>query len=293
MRQALGRGIGALIPDTVEHGEKHGQGTVAKVPISKIRPNHLQPRRHFNAEKLNELAQSIKQNGMAQPVVVSFDAQTNSYELIAGERRLRAAELAGLTEIEAVIKNPDSDQHRLRLALVENLQREDLNPIDEALGYLRLIKEFAMTQGQVAELVGKSKVAVSNTIRLIDLPDEIQTAVQTGQLSEGHARALLQAKDPLEIMKLFRKILHEDLSVRQVEELARRSGAVGSTTGRAEPKQKAPKSADVRAAEESLRQKLGTKIEIRASKGGTKGTITLHFFNLEDFDRIVNYIVKN
>ena len=146
MRQALGRGLGALIPEAQQKDAEHPEARVVKVPIGDIRPNHLQPRRHFDPEKLSELAQSIKENGLAQPIVVSLDPGTNSYELIAGERRLRAAELAGLKEIEVLVKSPASERHRLQLTLVENLQREDLNPIEVALGYLRLMKEYAITR---------------------------------------------------------------------------------------------------------------------------------------------------
>src|SRR5260221_40670 len=193
MRQALGKGLEALIPSDENHSAHRGHkgDFIQKIPIIHIRPNHLQPRKIFDPEKLSGLAQSIKENGLAQPIIVSFDAVTNTYELIAGERRLRASQLAGLAEIEAVVRAPEDDKQRLALTLIENLQREDLNPIEEALGYLRLMKEFSMSQTQLCDSLGKSKSAISNTLRLLALPEEIQKALQNEQISEGHARALL------------------------------------------------------------------------------------------------------
>jgi ParB family chromosome partitioning protein len=264
-----------------------------RIPIASIRPNRLQPRRHFDPEKLSELAHSIRHNGLAQPILVSFDAQTNSYELIAGERRLRATQLAGLTEIDAIVKTPETDKQRLQLALIENLQREDLNPIDVGLGYLRLMKEFAITQTQLSEMVGKSKSAVSNTLRLLDLPEEVQKALHHGHITEGHARALLSVRNPVELIKLFHLTMQKSLSVRDVEDLSRKIQAGRHIPERSLRGQDAErKSADLRAVEESLRRIFGTKVEIRLKTGKTQGAVLIHFFSDTDLDRIVKVIIK-
>ncbi len=180
-RKALGRGLSALIPNvpapiasSSDTNDSSAEGGVTRVLIEKIRPNHLQPRRHFEPEALTELATSIRQHGLAQPILVSYELATRSYELIAGERRWRAAQLAGLKEIDVVIRQPRDEKHRMALTLIENLQRADLNSIEVALGYLRLMKEFGINQTALAEEVGKSKATVSNTLRLLDLSDEIQ-----------------------------------------------------------------------------------------------------------------------
>ena len=192
-RKALGRGLSALIPGVpapaptipgAAVGSISGNNGITRVPVEKIRPNHLQPRRHFEPEALTELATSIKQHGLAQPIVVSYDLATRSYELIAGERRWRATQLAGLSEIDVVVREPRDEKHRMALTLIENLQRADLNPIEVALGYMRLMREFGINQTALAEEVGKSKATISNTLRLLELSDEIQKALQYGQRSE-------------------------------------------------------------------------------------------------------------
>ncbi len=290
-RKALGRGLDALIPSlpTVPQPEARPE-TPARVPLSKIRPNRLQPRRHFDPEKLAELAASIKQHGLAQPVVVSYDQSSDTYELIAGERRLRATELAGYQDVEVVVRQPGNDKERLALALIENLQREDLNPIETALGYLRLIKEFTISQTEVGQFVGKSKQAVSNTLRLLDLPEEIQKALQFGQLTEGHARALLMAPQGMR-HRLFALVLEQKLSVRQTEDLARQT-AEGQNLEKKEPRPKLEKPADVRTLESSLEHLLATKVEMRVGKDPQRGSITIHYFTLDDLDRILKVLKK-
>lgn len=285
MRKALGKGLEALIPKaattTIDAKEP------ARIPINKIRPNHLQPRKHFDPEQLGALAASIREHGLAQPILVSFDPDTNSYELIAGERRLRAAELAGFTEIEAVLRSPASDKERLSLALIENLQREDLSPIDAALGYLRLMKESVINQTQLASVMGKSKSAVSNTLRLLELPENIQKSLQSGKLSEGHARALLMIENSAEKQRIFCIIQEQNLSVRESEDLAR-----GSTLGprKTRARRLDTRTADIRALESSLQQRLGIKVEIRTKKDPSAGKIILHFYSLTDLDKVVNLI---
>ena len=293
MRRALGRGLEALIPGApVVIVEKDDSHAVKSIPLSKIKPNRLQPRKNFDPEKLSELAFSIKTHGLAQPIIVSYDAQGDSYELIAGERRLRATELAGLGEIQAIVRGTETDEKRLALALIENLQREDLNGIESALGYLRLMREFHISQTDVGAVVGKSKSAISNTLRLLDLPEEMQKALQFGQLTEGHGRALLMIENSLDRKRVFDIILAQKLSVRAAEDLARQSNA---TKGQAENKPGRPaqaKAADIRSLENELQHFLGTKVEIKTKKDPTKGSITVHFFSLADFDKVINMLKK-
>jgi len=290
-RKALGRGLSALIPSAPAPISSvalpPSNGGMIKVPIEKIRPNHLQPRRHFDPEALSELASSIQQHGLAQPIVVSFDAASRSYELIAGERRWRATQLAGLKEIEVVIRQPKDDKQRLALTLIENLQRSDLNPIEVALGYLRLMKEFGINQSALGQEVGKSKSTISNTLRLLELSEEIQKALQFERLTEGHGRALLSISDPNLRHAVFNKILEGKLSVRETEVLSKQVEA-GEPLDSREPATKkaaAQKPADLRALEESLQQTLGTKVVIRTKKNPSKGTILIHFFSFDDFEK--------
>ena len=315
MRKALGKGLSALIPVNEDPQEGSGMQSTADsenirdsenlsrrlsmIPISKIKPNPMQPRKFFDPEKLAELSASIRNHGVLEPVLATPDATGDGYHLVAGERRLRAAQLAGLKEIPAIIKDSDPEEQRnLVLAMVENLQRQDLNPLEEALGCLKLIREFNFTQTAVAEILGKSKSAVSNSLRLLDLPDEMQNALGKGAITEGHARALLMAKDPIQKDKLFRMILSNGLSVRDSEYLAK-DIAAGKTLG-LEGKREASaprdrgsdKTADVRAIESELQTLLGTKVEIRARADGRKGSILIHFYGLEDFERVVGIIKK-
>ena len=297
-RKALGRGLSALIPSSpapvapaaVPAAQAPETAGVHRIAVDKIRPNHLQPRRHFDPEQLSELATSVKQHGLAQPIVVSFDAATRSYELIAGERRWRAHQLAGLKEIDAVVRTPRDEKHRMALTLIENLQRADLNPIEVALGYLRLMKEFGINQTALADEVGKSKAAISNTLRLLDLPEEIQKALQFGQLTEGHGRALLQIGDPNLRHAVFQKVLENKLSVRETEALAREMEAGPVPEPETKQRKVVAKPADLRALEESLQQVLGTKVVVKTKKDPSKGSIQIHFFSFDDFDRIIKVL---
>jgi ParB family chromosome partitioning protein len=297
-RKALGRGLSALIPSAPSMPQAAStlaaaDGTPIKVAIDKIRPNHLQPRRHFEPESLGELASSIKQHGLAQPIIVSFDAVSRSYELIAGERRWRAHQLLGLREIEVVVRTPKDDKHRLAIAMIENLQREDLNPIEVALGYLRLMKEFGINQTELGTEVGKSKSGISNTLRLLELPEEIQKALSFGQLSEGHGRALLMVTDPNLRHAVFKKVLEGKLSVRETETLAKQVEAGEAPADAPQEKKAVPqKAADLRALEESLQLSLGTKVVINTKKNPSKGTVQIHFFSFDDFDKIINVLKK-
>ena len=295
MRKALGRGLEELLRKTGEQSSSaYDPTSIRSIPIASITPNRFQPRKNIDPEKLSELSQSIKEHGLAQPILVSFDPASNVYELVAGERRLRACQLAGLTNINAIIKNPKDDRERLAIALVENIQRDYLNAIETAHAYRRLMKEFAVSQASLCQFVGKSKAAISNTLRLLDLPEEIQNSVQFGHLTEGHARALLMVAEPLERAKLFRLALDRKLSVRDVESLAQqivKGKKLRETRSGKEPR-RFEKSADVRALEKELEQSLGTRVEIRTAMDQKKGRIIIHFYSIQEFDKIMKRVVK-
>ena len=295
-RKALGRGLSALLPPAPQPvpALPPVEGAPISIAIERIRPNHLQPRKHFDPEQLGELAASIRQHGLAQPIIVSYDHVARSYELIAGERRFRAAQLAGLTEIDAVVRQPRDDKQRLAIPLIDNLQRSDLNPIEVALGSKRLTDEFKINQTELGQEVGKSKSAISNTLRLLELPTEIVKALQFGQLSEGHGRALLSISDPNLRHAAFKKILENKLSVRDSEALAKQLELGEGTESGDEKPARVPalKSADLRAIEELLQQSLGTKVLIQTKRNPAKGVVKIHFFSFEDFDRIMKVLKK-
>lgn len=291
MRQALGRGLDALISKTPQEQQSEAEGS-RKIPIGSIRPNKFQPRRNFDPERLAELAQSIKEHGLTQPIVVSWDPQNQSYEIIAGERRLKAAQLAGLSEIEAVVRPPLPDQQRLALSIVENIQREDLNAMEAAHAYRVLTKEFGISQTDLAQFLGKSKPAVSNTLRLLDLPEDIQKAVELGEISEGHARALLSVDNPVERKKIFFTVLERKLSVRDAEEAARRANRNLVWEPGVRKRRKQDKPADILALESDLQRILGTRVKIRVRKDLKSGAVVVYFFTPQDFERIVG-IIKN
>ena len=295
MRKALGRGLDALLPPHALPALEPATSTAKplKVPLDKIRPNHLQPRRYFDAEKLSELSASIRAHGLAQPLVVSADPD-GTFELIAGERRLRACELAGLKEVDVVVRQPENDRQRLALALIENLQREDLNAVETALGYARLMKEFGINQTEIGQVVSKSRQSISNTMRMLDLPEEIQKAIQAGQLQEGHGRALLSIQDPAIRHKIFLRALSEKLAVRELEEIAKQFKPLENTPAHARKPvdAKSVKSADVLEFERLLQQRFGTKVEIRSGKDATQGTLVVHYHGLDDFQRIIGIINK-
>lgn len=297
MRQALGRGLAALIPAAEPVQAEPAQDRPAPgpvtVPIDKIRANRFQPRKNFNKEKLAELAASIKEHGLAQPIIVSHDEQNGGYELIAGERRLRACELAGLKEIEVIIRTGHTDKQRLAVSLVENLQREDLNAIEAALGYLRLMKEFQISQTELTKVVGKAKSSISNTLRLLELPDNIQNAIHDGLITEGHARAILMVDEESKKQELMTRIVANGLSVRDAEDLARAACGFTRDVEETRKKHKKPaKSADIKAIETELQHHIGTKVDIRTKKDASKGFVTIHFYSLTDFDKIVNILKK-
>jgi ParB family chromosome partitioning protein len=283
-RSGLGKGLGALIPTTAV-AEEHAQ--LHELPISQIEPNRYQPREYFDEEQLVSLAASIRAVGVLQPVLVR-PSGPERYELIAGERRWRAARRAGLQTIPALVRQTE-DVRSLEHALVENLHRADLNPLEEAAAYQQLIEEFDHTQEEVANRVGKSRSAVANTLRLLHLPASIQRLVQDGQLSAGHARALLGTPDRQFQEELARRTVAENLTVREVEEAVRRHVS-DDEEGRPAA---APAPAPVRPAavlelEEMLADLLDTRVQV--SVGAKRGRLVVEFATLEDLERIYRVI---
>ncbi len=288
-RKALGKGLDALIPGAGEDVEPaSGVGTEARRPgdagvvtriqIKSIKPNPLQPRKDFDRESLEELAESIRQKGVLQPVLVR--AADDGYELVAGERRLRAAKLADLKVIPAIVYVVESDADMLELSIIENVQREDLNAIDTAQAYRMLVDDCSLTQEQVSERVGLSRAAVTNKMRLLGLPAEVQKKVRAGDLSEGHARALLGLATKKEQVELSRKVIGQGLSVRDVERLVRRLAVEG---GR-EKKEKKELSPRLRAILEEMQRALGTKITLTGSE--KKGSLRIEYYSSDDLTRI-------
>jgi ParB family chromosome partitioning protein len=285
----LGRGLLALLDakGATEPGAKAPSAGLASLPIGQIRPNPFQPRKEFRAEDLADLESSLRTSGLLQPISVRPSASGTGYELIAGERRLRAAQRIGWTEIPAVVRDVD-DRTLLSLALVENLQRTDLNPIEEAEGYQRLVSEFALTQQEVADAVGKDRSTVANFLRLLALPASVRRLVWEGTISVGHARALLSLGDESQMAALAKEIVTEGLSVRDVERRARERAPARSrpaASGRAEHR-----SADARRIEELLRRRLQTDATVVASTTG-RGELRIPFYSADDLERLLDLIV--
>ena len=287
--RGLGKGLDSLIPNAV--GEAKSKQDIMKAPvdskgpetivkITKIEPNREQPRKNFDEDALQELADSIKQFGLLQPILVQD--RKDYYEIIAGERRWRAAKLAGLKEVPVIIRNY-TEQEIVEISLIENIQREDLNPIEEAQAYKRLLTEFNLKQDEVAERVSKSRAAVTNSIRLLKLSDEVQQMVIDEMISTGHARALLAVENPDEQYALAQRIFDEKLSVRDVEKL------VKNLHKPAKPKKLDDKTMQViyQDIEEKLKQKLSTKVTV-SSKGDGAGKIEIEFYSHEDLDRLID-----
>jgi ParB family chromosome partitioning protein len=274
-KDRLGRGLGALLGDYAA-SEDAPAGDVRSVMISSIFPNPLQPRREFPETELEELTSSIKENGLLQPLLVR-PAGPGRYELVAGERRLRSVQRLGWQEAPVVVRKVE-DEGLLVLALVENLQREELNPLEEAEGYLTLTERFGLTQEEVSQAVGKDRSTVANLLRLLKLPPSIRRLLEAGDLSMGHARALLSVEDPVRASSLARQAVKEGWSVREIERHARGSA---SRAAKARPS----RDPVVRALEEALRERLATRVKIRAGKKGT-GVIEVPFHGSEDFERL-------
>ena len=276
-RSGLGKGLDALIPTGQIKPSGDGSG-VTQVPVDLIQRNPRQPREKFDIEELENLAASIREHGVIQPLIVT-PGKNGIYVLIAGERRLQASRKAGLKTVPVVIRHA-TDQQLLELALIENIQRADLNPIEEAEAYQHLAKEFRMSHEAIAERVGKSRVAVTNTIRLLDASAAVKQALVDGQITEGHARAMLRLSSANAQEELLKKVVTLDLSVRQTEMLARKYSGQKPVSGR-----RASQSADVIDVERRLRSSLGTKVSLKHGKKG--GTVTIYYYSDEELDSLL------
>ncbi len=280
----LGKGLDALIPggfvpELPPTGEAAGSG-VSNVPVEKIIPNPRQPRSRFDPTALEELAASIREHGVIQPLLVSRDENSGGYVLIAGERRWQASKLAGLAEVP-VIARQATDLERLELALIENVQRADLNPLEEANAYRQLSEEFRLSHEEIASRVGKSRVAVTNTLRLLKLHDTAQQALVDGVISEGHARALLGLANPLAQEAALKRVREHDLTVRQTEELVNKLKGEKPT-----PVPKPAPTPDVKELQERLEASLGTRVNLKTNqKGG--GVLSLHYFSNEELESLL------
>lgn len=282
-RGGLGKGLGALIPaGTAQPG-------LRRVSTDAIVPNPRQPRSVFDPEALQELADSIREVGLIQPLIVQQVAGSQDapggprYQLITGERRWRASRLAGLQHVDVIVKEA-TPQEMLEMALVENIQRADLNPLEEAAAYQQLSDDFGLTQERIAERVGRSRASVANAMRLLRLPEEIKDALVTGQITEGHARALLMLSEEDEQLLALHAAVRRHLSVRQTEELVRRLQAAGSDTSR-----QRTRSPETEALEAEFRESLGTKVDLYRSRRG--GRLVIHFYSEEDLQAVYDRIV--
>jgi len=307
----LGRGLEALLARAPNRADQQDEAiargaaaaprqaaepvsALRSIPLSQIRPNPLQPRKEFKPEDLADLEASLRVSGLLQPVTVRPAPRGGGFELIAGERRFRAAQRIGWTEIPAIVKDVD-DRLLLSLAMVENLQRADLNPIEEAEGYEQLIRDFSLTQQEVADIVGKDRSTVANTLRLLALPATVRRLVWDGQLTVGHARALLGMGDESRIAELAREVVAQGLSVREVERRVRegvraggkQSGSAGLATS---PGAADARSAEVRHLEDRLRKHLGTDAKIVQS-GKERGELRIPFYSADDFERLLDLLL--
>lgn len=312
-KPALGRGLGALLggspaiakpapvapsPITESTNTTHtavpatpppapvSRDAVRRVPVSQVKPCSFQPRKDFPPEALQELAASIKEQGIVQPLIVR--PQGGNFELIAGERRWRAAQLAGLTEVPVIVREAD-DRAVLELALIENLQRENLNAIEEALGYAQLVSQFQLTQELVATKVGKSRAVVANALRLLKLPGEVQTFIRDGRLSVGHAKVILGLANPLQQSEAAERVIKEGLNVRQAEGLVAKLTTKGET--KKATKTPLPTDAHVTNMENKIREKLGTKVSLRYKDG--KGALEISFFSDAELEGVLQALGVN
>lgn len=290
--RGLGRGLSALMGDINAPVDSAAPGAPARpdrlVPIERVVANPNQPRRDFEPEALNDLSNSIREKGILQPLIVRPVAG-DKFEIVAGERRWRAAQLAQLHEVPVLVRDFD-DTEVLEVAIIENIQRADLNAVEEAAGYRQLMDKFGHTQERMAEALGKSRSHIANLLRLLNLPDEVQDMLRQGKLSAGHARALVTAPNPLE---LAREIIAKGLSVRATEELVRRAqqGAIKEATKKARPD--AEKDADTRALEGDLSAALSMRVLLKHEPGGERGQMTIQYENLEQLDRLCQMLGGN
>ena len=278
----LGKGLSAIFSEN----DTEDKNEIVTLKISQIEPNRTQPRRSFDEEALQELAGSIADHGVLQPILVRPQIY-GGYQIVAGERRYRASRMAGLTEIPAIVRELD-DSQTMQLALIENLQRQDLSPMEEAQGYRTLMDSYGFSQEEVARTVGKSRSAVANMLRLLGLPEEIKPVLEEGRLSAGHARALLGLNDPKNIEAAAKKIVDESLSVRQAESLVKKLNSDAKKPEKEKP-QKLSRYAEV---ELALNQVLGTKVKIKDNKNDTGGELIIEFYDAPELYAIANKIEK-
>lgn len=274
-RPGLGRGLDALIPPS----ESQPTSGIVNIPIQNIIPNPRQPRAHIDKDELLELAASIREHGVIQPVIVSYDDAVSQYILIAGERRWLAAGEAGLETIPAIVREVN-DQQRIELALIENVQRSDLNPLETAEAYRQLNEEFGLSHEQIADQVGKSRTSVTNTLRLLKLPMDVKQALMEDKISEGHARALLSLSTPQAQSAVLQSILSKNLNVRQTELLVRK--LMGEKPRTPQKQERPPEIAEI---EDRLRSRLGTKVRVNQYRKG--GTVVIHYFSPEELEAIL------
>lgn len=297
----LGRGLDALLGQRpTEHATSRSesqQGTPAaepapapfrEIPVAAIQANHYQPRKEFRPEELRELADSIRATGLLQPITVRAIAGSEKYELVAGERRLRAVRSLGWERVPAIVRDYD-DRTMLTLALVENLQREDLNPIEEAEGYARLSGDFGLTQNEIAELVGKDRSTIANLLRVLQLPPSVRGMLERGDLTLGHARPLLALEDAALIETVAREAVDHGLSVRAVEERVRHDAPRPDKPGRGRPRKEDTRPAEVKYVEDILRRRLQTDVGVTARPKG-QGELRIRFYSTEDLNRILELI---
>lgn len=293
-RGGLGKGLDSLIPDTGKVAEKEKKVKVVekvvekpteiKLKINEVEPNRNQPRQKFDEEALQELAESIRQFGVLQPLIVQ--KRKDYYEIIAGERRWRAAKLAGLKEVPVVIRDM-SEQEIMEISLIENIQRENLNPIEEAAAYKKLLEEFGLKQEEVAERVAKSRTAVTNSMRLLKLDERVQQMVIDGMLTTGHARALLAIEDPEVQFQTAVRVYNEKMSVRDVEKLVKNQDRKAPEKKQEDPQQQAV----FHDLEERMKLALGTKVSINR-KDQKKGKIEIEYYSMEDLERLMDILMK-
>ena len=290
-KKGLGKGLDTLIPsnvlDSADNTQKAGKAQTpdSVVDINKVEPNRDQPRKNFDEDALEELADSIRQVGLIQPIVVQD--RKGYYEIIAGERRWRACKKAGLKEIPVIIRN-FTEQEIVEISIIENIQREDLNPIEEAMAYKRLLEEFNLKQDEVAEKVSKNRTTITNSLRLLKLTDDVQQMIVDGKLSTGHARAIISIEDPAKQLEIAEKIFDEKMSVREVEKY------IKSLDKPAKPKKKVNESLQVvyDNIEEQLKLMLGTKVSILSKGTEGSGKLEIEFYNHDDLERIVEIIKR-
>jgi ParB family transcriptional regulator, chromosome partitioning protein len=285
-KPALGRGLGALLPDARHLQPSHSNG-LTRLPVDQIHADRANPRKSFDEAELEELAVSLKQQGVLQPLLVRRDPK-GGYRLIAGERRWRAAQRAGLHEVPAIVREA-SDAEAYELALVENIQRADLNPLEEAEAFRRLVDERHLTQEQVADRVGKDRSTVANALRLLTLPNEVRQLVLEGDLDMGHARAILGLSKPAEMVTVARAVITEKLTVRETE--ARVKALKGGSAGSTGKKSSGKTSPEARKLVEDLQRRLGTKVRL-VEKGAGKGSVEIQYFSYEDLERIIGLIKR-